>query len=95
MEFCLGDARRNGLERAPIRAGDEQAVAGGDDALGDRGDLFRRLPRPKNDLRASLPQRAMVVDAGEAQILERRLAQKLKEPVLGCLRRERRRSGRR
>ena len=53
------------------------------------GDLFWGLSRAKNDFRHSLPQRAMMVDAREAQIFERRLAQILKEAVLGCLRRER------
>ena len=88
VEFCLSDARRHGLERAPIGARDEQAVARGDDALGDGGDLVRRLSRPKNDFRASLSERAVVIDAGEAQVLERGLAQKLKEAVLRGLRRE-------
>ena len=58
----------------PIRAGDEQAVAGGDDALGDGGDLFWGLAQAENDFRHSLPQRAMVIDAREAEIFERRLA---------------------
>ena len=61
----------------------------GDDALGDGGDLFWRLPRAKNDFGDPLAHRAMMVDAGEAQVFERRLAQKLKETVVGCLRRER------
>ena len=56
-------------------------MAGGDDAFGDGGDLFRRLPRPEDDLRTTLPQCAMVVDAGEAKILERGLAQILKQLV--------------
>ena len=60
----------------------------GDDALGDGGDLLRRLSRPKNDFRTPLPQRAMVIDAGEAQVLERGLAQILKKAVLSDLRRE-------
>ena len=74
VEFCLGDARRNGLERGSVRPGDEQAVAGGDDALGDGRNLIWRLSRAKDDLGTPLPQRAMVVDAGEPQVLERRLA---------------------
>ncbi len=66
--------RRDGVERAPIRAGHEQAVPGGDDASGDGGDLFRRFPRPENDLRTTLPERPMVIDASEAKVLERCLA---------------------
>ena len=88
MEFCLGDLGRDGLERAPIGAGDEQAVTGGDDACGDGGDLFRRLARPENDLRTPLPERPMVIDAGEAKVLKRGLAQILKQLVLGDLRGE-------
>ena len=61
----------------------------GDDALGDRRDLFWRLSRAKNDFRYALPNRAMMVDASEAQIFERRLAQELKETIVGRLRRER------
>jgi hypothetical protein len=33
-----------------------------------------------------LTERAVVVDAGEAKIFERRLAQKLKKPVMRLLR---------
>ena len=61
-------------------------MTGGDDACGDSGDLFRRLPRPENDLRTTLPECPMVIDAGEAKILERGLAQILKQLILGHLR---------
>ena len=88
MEFCRSDTRQDGLERLPIRAGDEQAVALGDDALGDGSDLLRRLSRPKNDFRASLTQRAVVVDSREPQVFERGLAQILKEAHLGGFGRE-------
>ncbi len=63
-------------------------MACGDDAFGDGGDLAGRLSRPKDDLRETLAEAAVVIDAGEAQILERGLAQKLKKAVVGCLRRE-------
>ena len=46
------------------------------------------LPWPEDDLREPLPERPVVIDAGEAEVFERRLAQNLKEPVLGRLRRE-------
>ena len=32
------------------------------------------LPRPENDLRTALPERPMVIDAGEAEVFKRRLA---------------------
>ena len=70
-----------------IRPGDEQAVTGCYDALGDGGYLIRRLSWPKNDFRAALPDGAVMVDSGESQVLERCLAQKLKEAVVGSLRR--------
>ena len=68
------------------RSGDQQAVVGGDDPLGDRGNLLRRLARPENDFRKALAKCAMMIDAGEAQIFEGRLAQNLKDPVLRRLR---------
>ena len=40
------------------------------------------LPGTENDLGKALPDAAVVIDAGEAQIFERRLAQILKEPVV-------------
>ena len=63
-------------------------MAGGDDALGDGGDLLGRLARAENDFGKTLPDAAVVVDPGEAQVLERGLAQKLKEPVVRGLRRK-------
>ena len=59
-----------------------------DDAFGDRGDLIRRLSLPENDFREALPNGAVVVDPGEAEVLERRLAQKLKEALVRSLRRQ-------
>ena len=89
VEFCrrlrCADTASNARRSVRVTS---RLWPGGDDALGDGGDLFRRLSRPKNDLRASLPERAMVVDAGEAQVFERGLAQILKKAVLGDLRRE-------
>ena len=49
-------------------------MAGGDDAFGDGRNLFWRLSRPKDDFGTPLAKRAMVVDAGEAQVFERGLA---------------------
>jgi hypothetical protein len=70
-------------------ARDEQAVAGGDDAGGDAGNLVGRLARPENDFRKALASGAVVIDTRVPQVLERGLAYKLKELVLRGLRRKR------
>ena len=44
-----------------------------DDACGDRGDLVRRFAQAEDDFGESLAHRAMVIDAREAEILERAL----------------------
>jgi hypothetical protein len=62
-------------------------VAGRHDALGDARNLVRRLSWPKNNFRKALAQVAVVIDTGEPEVLERRLAQKLKKPLVRCLRR--------
>ena len=62
-------------------------MTGGHDAVGDGGDLLRGLSWAENDLWKALPGAAVVVDAGEADVLERRLAQKLKDVLVGSLRR--------
>jgi hypothetical protein len=57
-------------------------------AFGDGGDLIWRLSRPKNYFREALARPAVVVDAGETQVLVRGLAQKLKDEVVRSLRRQ-------
>ena len=52
------------------------------DARGDGGDLLRRLAQTQNDLREALADRAMVVDAGEAEVLVGRFAEGGKQPRL-------------
>ena len=54
--------------------GDQQAVPRVDDPLGDGGDLGGGLSLPENHLRKALAGVAVVIHAGEAQILERLLA---------------------
>ena len=63
-------------------------MAGRDDPRGDGGNLLGRLAGTENHLRKTLARAAMVIDPGEAQVLERRLAYKLKELVVRGLRRE-------
>ena len=62
-------------------------MTGVDDALGDGGDLLGRLARAEHNLGKALPDGAVVVDPGEPEVLERGLAQKLKEPAVRRLRR--------
>jgi hypothetical protein len=69
-----------------IRTRHEERVAGRHDAFSDRSDLLGGLSRPENDLRKALPGAPVVIDAGKAKILERSLAQILKESVLRRLR---------
>ncbi len=57
-------------------------MAGGDDSFGNRGNLLGSFPRTEHDLGEALPDTAMVIDAGETEIFERRLAQILKESVV-------------
>ena len=57
-----------------------------DDALGNGGNLVGSLAWAEDDLGKTLPEAAVMVDPGEAQVLERRLAQKLKKPVVRLLR---------
>jgi hypothetical protein len=63
-------------------------VAGRDDAFGYGGNLARRLALAEDDLREALPEAAVMVDSGEAKILESALAQILKQPGLCSLRRK-------
>jgi hypothetical protein len=67
----------------------QQAVARADDSLGDRRNLFGRFAGTEHDLGKTLPQAAMMVDAGEAEVFERGLAQELKDAMLRRLRRNR------
>ena len=76
----------DGLVGVGVGPGDEQAVAGADDALGDCRDLVGRLALAEDDLGEALAGGALVIDPGEPEVFERFLAQNLKEPFLGRLR---------
>jgi hypothetical protein len=60
-------------------------VTGGDDPLRDGGNLVWGLSWAKNHLRETLSEGSMVVDPGEAQVLEGGLAQILNEALQCCL----------
>ena len=70
-------ARRTASIGLSGRPRDQQVVAGGDDALGNRGDLRRSLALAEDHFGKSLADAAVVIDAREAQVLERRLAQNI------------------
>ena len=89
VEYSVGNLYPHRLINVLGRPGDQEAVAGCDDARRDGGNLVGSLSRAKDYFGKPLPDSAVVVDAGEAQVLERGLAYKLKEPVLGGLRRKR------
>ncbi len=61
-------------------------MPGRDDALGNGRDLRRSLSLAEDNLRESLAEASMVVDFRESEVLERGLAQILKQPDLRSLR---------
>jgi hypothetical protein len=60
----------DGLEHRPVGPGHQQRVSLRHDPGGDRRRLLRGLAQPEHDFREALPCRAVVIHAGEAQILE-------------------------
>jgi hypothetical protein len=68
-------------------AGDEEVLPRADKRTRDGSDLVRRLALTEDDLGKTLPDVAVMVDPGEAQILVRALAQELKELFVRRLRR--------
>jgi hypothetical protein len=82
MELCVWNAFSDGGMRGGVGPRHQEGMSGRHDPFGDRGDLLRRLARAENHLGKSLAGPAMVVDAGKPQVLERGLAQILKEPLV-------------
>jgi len=74
---------RNAFERCGVGAGDQQAVAAADNRFRNSGNLGRRLPLAVHDLGESLSGGAMVIDAGEAEILAEFERQPFLRPALG------------
>src|ERR1700677_593479 len=60
-----------------LEAGDHQVGAGGEDARADRRDLRGAFALAEDHLRYAAAERAMLVDFGEAEILEGQVAQAL------------------
>jgi hypothetical protein len=87
VKLCVWKLLANRTVRDRISSRHKQAVTGRDDAVGDGRNLDGRLAGAIDNFRKSLAQMAVMIDAREAQILERRLAQKLKKSFLSRLRR--------
>ena len=58
-----------------VGARDEHAVALRSETLGDSRDLLRRLALAEDDLRVAGAQRAVVINAGEAEVFVRQVTQ--------------------
>ena len=69
-----------------VGACDESRVPGRGDPVHDASTLFGRLTLTKDDFRDTTPQMPVLIDAREAQVLVRTLAQELKELLVRCLR---------
>jgi hypothetical protein len=65
----------------------QQVLAGVGQRTRNDGDLVGRLALSEHDFGKSLADVAVMIDAGESQILKGFLAQELKELLVGCLRR--------
>ena len=88
MEDCARRAFYDSRMRFGRGPGDQQVLPGRDDPLRDGRDLRRGLAWAEDDLGKTLPNASMVVDAGEPEVLERRVAQELKEAGMRGLRRQ-------
>ena len=76
-----GTTARTASNASGVSARHEQRLAARDDALGDGRNLGRRLAQAEDHLGESLAKLAMRVDAREAEVLERRRAQRRKDPA--------------
>ncbi len=65
------------LGRGQIGARDQNVLGFIEQAGDDGADLVGRFALAEDDLRDSVPQRAVVIDLGEAQVLEGHVAQTL------------------
>jgi hypothetical protein len=71
VKHGAGDPIDHGTVGGLVGARDEKAVSPGHDGGGNPGDLVRRLALPEDHLRKTLPRRAVVVDPGKPQVLDR------------------------
>ena len=77
--MAWGTTARTASNASWRRARDEQRRAAPDNLGGDGGDLGRRLAQAEDDLGEALADRPVVIDAGEAEVLERLGAQRLQQ----------------
>ena len=74
--------RADGRIRGRVGSCHQQRVARRDNSRSDARDLLRRLAGAKDDFGKALTYRSVVVDAREAQVLERTLTQILKQALV-------------
>lgn len=80
---CAREAFDGGVDAA-IGASDENIVAGmpaSEHGTNNFGDLLRRFATPENDLSETLAERTVMVDLGEAQVLEGQMAEPLERSL--------------
>jgi hypothetical protein len=78
MEFRSSGSAADGGVDVPVGAGDEDVLLGAfhaKHAADDLRDLLRGLAAAEDHFRVALPQRAMVVNFGEAEVFEGHVAQ--------------------
>jgi hypothetical protein len=76
------DPFAHGVPHDVVCPSDEQRLAAGNDSLGDRDYLIRCLPEAEYHFGKSLPHRTVMIDPGEAQILERPVTELSEQPVV-------------
>ena len=75
----VGHDGTHGVVRVRLGPRHQQRLTAPDDALGDGGDLGRSLAYAQDDFGESLPERAVRIDAGKAEVLERRHAKRAED----------------
>ncbi len=73
------------MPRLFVGAGDEKRVPALNDSGRDGGDLIGSLADPEDDLRETLTNRSMVIDAREADVLERPIAKLCQQALMRLL----------
>jgi len=86
VEDCARESFRHGGMGLGRRAGDQEVLAGTDDPFGNCADLLGCFALSEHYFRKTLANAAVMIDTGEANVLERRVAQELKESGVRGLR---------
>jgi hypothetical protein len=77
----VSDDGAHGIECFGRGAGHQQRMARADNPAGNRRDLGRSFAYAEDDLRETLADMSMRIDAGVAEIVQRHGAQRLEDPV--------------